>query len=91
MTRAREQLTCLLQRTNWLDAISVFGCVFLCECGREKALTCVRVYLSLSAKFSCLRLQYKHTVVCGMFLTSGLSYCVLNLVLKVNAFDFLNF
>lgn len=47
MARARGQLTCLLQRANWLDAISVFGCVFLCECGIEEALTKLCAWVSV--------------------------------------------
>lgn len=45
MTRSTGQLTCLLQSTNWLAAIFVIACVFLYECGREKSLTCVYMYL----------------------------------------------
>lgn len=44
MTRSTGQLTCLLHRTNWLDAIFVIGCVFLYECGREKSLTYVHMH-----------------------------------------------
>lgn len=44
MTRSTGQLTCLLQRTNWLDAIFVIGCVFLYECGGEKTWTNEHMY-----------------------------------------------
>lgn len=47
MTRARGQLTSLLQRANWLDATFAFGCVCPCKCGSEGALMCVLVFLFL--------------------------------------------
>lgn len=43
-----------------------------------------------STKFSCLRLQFKHTVLCGMFYLQ-VYILVFKFSVKVNAVDFLKF